>query len=107
MKLSIVISLCALLYFSGHTLARSDPRHWVDCEALEEKSQRIKTKGGIDDTCALAYNPLCGYDDVTYPNECMFCAANRGEKRVVARYRGRCQEGRQQRKQKREPWTDF
>ncbi|XP_031414147.1 ovomucoid-like [Clupea harengus] len=80
MKLSIVNSLCALLYFSGHTLARSVPRIGIDCQ-------------GYGSACTKEYRPICGSDDVTYENECLFCAAKRENGwGILVGHRGACTE---------------
>ncbi|XP_031414146.1 ovomucoid-like isoform X4 [Clupea harengus] len=83
MKLSIVISICALLYFSGHTLAWSVQRIGVDCQQFK----------GHGSACTKEYRPICGSDDVTYGNECLFCAAKR-EKGwgILVGHRGACTE---------------
>ncbi|XP_031414139.1 serine protease inhibitor Kazal-type 1-like, partial [Clupea harengus] len=92
MKLSIVISICALLYLSGHTLAKSKRRIRVDCR-------------GYGPFCTREYRPLCGSDGVTYNNECLFCAAKRKNCNLVACRRGRCQKFVQQRRLN--PWKHW
>ncbi|XP_031414438.1 double-headed protease inhibitor, submandibular gland-like, partial [Clupea harengus] len=87
MKLSIVISICALLYFSGHTLATSRRRIRVDCH-------QFKSYGSH---CPEEYKPLCGSDGVTYANDCKYCAACREKgSRILVRHRGECKEKKQQ-----------
>ncbi|XP_067161179.1 ovomucoid-like [Apteryx mantelli] len=82
MKITRIVALLGLVFLSCLSDVVTGGR-WASCS-------RYFSSRGTDLRCRESFEPVCGTDGVTYPNECSLCMEMRRCKTVDKQHDGRC-----------------
>lgn len=74
----------------------------LNCAQKKDKTLQVKHEGECsqadsDDSicaCYLNYDPICGSDNMTYPNKCVFDCAQKKNKNLTIKHKGECRKSR-------------